>query len=199
MSHLPILPRIRRPGDMLPHAPAPASELPAHRLSRGSSAVLPWRSPMDVIHLKPGDPAVRATTDFARQAAFTVTEDRLLEDALDSMFRFGVRALLTLRDGEVSGLITADDIQNASSRPPNSSEEQVPRPEIRVGSVRRAWSALPTIDWTSLQAACVGDLLKTFEGIKCSHLIVLESRPGCVLLRGIVSRSRLQRQVERPI
>ncbi|HUN76585.1 MAG TPA: hypothetical protein VMU40_18875 [Steroidobacteraceae bacterium] len=50
-------------------------------------------------------------TDFDRVPAFTVSEDAAIDHALDDMFRFGVRALLTIRDGKVTGLLTSYDIQ----------------------------------------------------------------------------------------
>jgi len=91
----------------------PSSQLPAHRLYGGCSAtaVVELRVASEAPCLRVNDPASRAMTDFDRVPAFTVSEDAAIDHALDDMFRFGVRALLTIRDGKVTGLLTSYDIQ----------------------------------------------------------------------------------------
>ncbi len=180
----------------------PPPRLPAHRLDGGSwaTAVLPLRSMMDPQFLRRGDPARRVMTDFARHEAFTVAEDRLIEDALDDMFRFGVHTLLTARDGKVTGLVTSSDIQGERPRQLLRGRPELHREEIRVGDIRTPWSELPAVGWETVQQSHVSDLLEIFDEAGCSHLAVLErAADGSVLVRGLICHAWLQRQLERLI
>lgn len=59
----------------------------------------------------PNDPALLIVTDFSREHAWTVAEDRAIDDALRDMICAGVRALLVMRNDAVTGLITSYDIE----------------------------------------------------------------------------------------
>src|SRR5487761_1913324 len=73
--------------------------------------VLPQREATDEQALDDGDPAVLAITDFTREHPITVEEDRQIDAALEDMIRFGVRALLVVRERRIVGLLTSYDIQ----------------------------------------------------------------------------------------
>lgn len=196
-----LLPKDRRTCAVL--APMmPPARLPAHRLNGGSwgTAVLPLRSAMHLHSVKPSDSALRVITDFAHQEAFTVAEDRLIEDALDDMFRLGVSALLTVRAGKVTGLVTSYDIHGESPRQLIGRRESPHREQTHVCDVRTPWSELLTIAWETVQQARVDDLLEVFEAAGNTHLLVVESAAeDSLLVRGLISRARLQRQLERLI
>lgn len=196
-----LLPKDRRTCAVL--APLmPPARLPAHRLSGGSwgTAVLPLRCAMNLHSVKPSDSALRVVTDFTHQEAFTVAEDRLIEDALDEMFRLGVSALLTVRAGRITGLLTSYDIHGTGPPPFIGGRESLHREHTHVCDVRTPWSELPAIAWDTVQQAHVDDLLAVFEATGGTHLLVVESAAdGSVLVRGLISRARLQRQLERLI
>lgn len=180
--------------------PPPASQLPAHRLNAGSSAaVTSLRTTADLPYLKLSDAAARAMTDFTRDPAFTVAEDERIDTALDEMFRHAVRALLTLQDGQVTGLITSYDIQGARPQQLLARCTDLRREDIRVRDILTPWSELRLITFDELSRARVSDVVESFDAAQCTHLVVIQSSQGSVQVRGLLSRTRLQRQLERPL
>ncbi len=197
----PTLPRRQaQPSAVLP-PPPPASPLPAHRLNAGSSSteVTSLRTTADVPYLKLSDAAVRAMTDFTRDPAFSVAEDERIDAALDEMFRHGVRALFTLRDGQVTGLITSYDIQGERPQQLLARSTDLRREDIRVLDVLTPWSELGLITFDAVQSARVSDVMERFDITACTHLVVIQGSQGSVEVRGLLSRTRLRRQLERPL
>lgn len=151
------------------------------------SGVLPVRRSAPVAKFPPRDSAVHGMTDFTHTLAISVAPQRPIDDALADMIRFGVRALLVSRGDNVLGLITSYDIEGVhSSR----------RETIRVGDIMTGWNDLPTIGWTTMQSACIADLLEIFQGVGVMHLVVVEDGAGGIpLVRGLVCRSRIARRL----
>ena len=159
--------------------------------------VLPTRRPAEYYQeLKSNDPAVHAMTDFTSKFAITVAPDRQIDAALADMVRLSVRAMLVGRADRVVGLITSYDIEGP--RPARFAERlQVTRREdITVGDIMTAWDDLPTLDWRTIQTARISDLLEISEGMGVMHLLVVESDDrGAEVVRGLISRSRIERQL----
>ena len=159
--------------------------------------VLPTRRPTEYYQeLRAIDPAVRAMTDFTSKFAITVAPDRPIDAALADMARLGVRAMLVMRGESVIGLITSYDIEGP--RPARFAERlQATREDITVGDIMTEWEALPTLDWSTVQTARISDLLEIFAGVGVMHLLVVESdERGAEVVRGLISRSRIERQLE---
>jgi signal-transduction protein with cAMP-binding, CBS, and nucleotidyltransferase domain len=132
--------------------------------------------------LKRNDPALHAMTDFLRDPPLTVAETIHVEDAVDQMFRLGVRSFLVVRDGQVIGLMTA--WQAARS----------PRHHVAVTEVMTPTDDAPAIDWSTLGQSQVEDLLEIFDGSGVEHLVVMESHSATLnSVRGLVYRERLRR------
>ena len=158
--------------------------------------VLPQRSAADGRAIGRDDPAVLAITDFTREAPITVEEDRQIDAALEDMVRFGVRALLVVRDRRITGLITSYDIQG--ERPlqflQNSTYEH--HRDIRVGHIMTPWTELRGIDWSEVQHARAGELLEALRHAGVTHLLVVERMAdGNATVRALASRARLERQL----
>jgi predicted transcriptional regulator len=137
--------------------------------------------------LKPSDPAQRAMTDFLQDPPLTLCEDFKVQEAMDQMFRSGVRAFLVLRERAVVGLMTVAEATRASAQ------------HLRVADVMTPTDEVPAIDWDTLGEARVGDLIEIFNGTGVHHLVVLESRSAtysCV--RGLIHRERMERQLRSP-
>jgi len=158
--------------------------------------VLPIRRPAEYCQeLKVKDSAVHAMTDFTSKFAITVAPDRQIDGALADMRRLSVRAMLVVRAESVVGLITSYDIEGP--RPARFAERlQATREDITVGDIMTEWEDLPTLDWSTVQTARISDLLEIFAGVGVMHLLVLESdERGAEVVRGLISRSRIQRQL----
>lgn len=160
-------------------------------------ATLPRRSIADGQFLDPGDPAMHAVTDFTREHPVTVDEDRQIDAALDDMIRLGVRALLVTRDQRIVGLISSYDIQGERPLQFLQSSTYSHHQEIRVGHIMTPWDRLRAVDWNALQSTCAGDLLQSMEEAELTHVLVIEARKrnSAPVVRGLVSRARLARQL----
>ena len=142
------------------------------------------------------DPALRVVTDFAWEAPVSVPEGLSIDDALREMIRAGVRALLVVQDDRVTGLITSYDIQG--ERPLQFLRQSGYRrhDEIEVGHIMTPWEHVPTLDWRALGRARVADLAAFFKSTTATHVMMVEhSAPGRSTVRGLISRSRLERQL----
>jgi CBS domain-containing protein len=161
------------------------------------TGVLPIRRPAEYHQeLESYDPACHAMTDFTSKFAITVAPDRQIDAALADMVRLGVRAMLVARDEAVIGLITSYDIEGP--RPVRLGErlQGTRREDITVGDIMTEWEDLPAVDWQTVQTARISDLLEIFEGIGVTHLLVVESdERGAEVVRGLISRSRIERRL----
>ena len=159
--------------------------------------VLPTRRPAEFRReLKSNDPAVHAMTDFTSKFAITVAPERQIDAALADMVRLSVRAMVVMRADNVIGLITSYDIEGP--RPARFAErpQATRREDITVGDIMTEWEYLPTLDWGTIQTAKISDLLEIFDGIGVMHLLVVESdERGADVLRGLISRSQIERQL----
>jgi CBS domain-containing protein len=150
-------------------------------------APMPLRSHSTLPRLKLTDPATRAMTDFQRDPPLTVSEDFSLDEAIDRMFRMGVRALLVVRERSVVGLMTAGEAVRLTPR------------HLRVGEVMTLTDDVPAIGWDTLADARIADLVEIFDGTGVNHLVVLETHGAALSsVRGLIQRRRLQRQLSSP-
>ena len=167
--------------------------------SRSTAAARPLRPEPALPAVRPEDPAVRVMTDFSHERPITVTEGRRIDDALEDMIRFGVRALLVVRGERVVGLITSYDIQG--ERPMQFLQGSTYRrhDELQVGHIMTPWEVVRSLDWESMRFARVREVVEVFDSTRVTHLVVSEVLPdSSILVRGLISRTRLERQLARP-
>ena len=147
----------------------------------------PLRARQNSPRLKLSDSALRAMIDFLRDPPLTVAEDFSLEQAIDHMFRLGVRAFLVVRDRSVVGLMTATQAVRSSPH------------HLKVVDVMTPTEDVPAIDWDTLGEARVGDLVEIFTGTGVNHLVVLQTQSARLSsVRGLIHRERLERQLRSP-
>lgn len=148
----------------------------------------------------PTEPAERVVTDFVWEEPVTVPENRSIDDALREMTRAGVRALLVVRDDVVTGLITSYDIQGERPLQFLATAGYSRHDEIEVGHIMTQWERVPTLDWEMLSRAHVGDIEAFFRESSATHVVIVEhEEKGGTFVRGLVSRTRLERQLGRSI
>lgn len=142
------------------------------------------------------DAALEVMTDFAREHPVTVAEGRSIDDALADMISFGVRALLVVKDNRVTGLITSYDIQGERPLKFLQSSNHSRHDEIQVGHIMTPWEQVPVLEWAEVRDARVRDVIELFRECEATHLVVMEAdRDGSLLVRGLISRTRLERQL----
>ena len=167
-----------------------------HSVTR-TGGVLPIRRPAEHHpELKSTDPALHVMTDFTSKFAITVAPDRQIDAALGDMVRLSVRALLVVRSDNVIGLITSYDIEGPRAARFAERPDATGRENILVSDIMTEWDDLPTLDWRTVQTARIADLLEIFEGIGVMHLLVVESdERGADVVRGLISRTRIERHL----
>jgi CBS domain-containing protein len=149
------------------------------------AGMLPFRQSSVYADLSMRDPAWHAMTDFTRTFPISVAAERTAGEALASMVRFGIRALLVVRGTQVIGLVSSYDIEGLADH-------------LRVVDVMTPWNDLAPVDWSTMQSARVADLLEIFHGVGVMHLLVVEGREaagGEPVVRGLVSRSRIEKRL----
>lgn len=146
--------------------------------------------------VRPSDPAVLLMTDFRTEPPVAVTEDRGIDDALGDMIRSGIRALLVVRGDVVSGLITSYDIQGERPLQYLRGSTLTRHEEITVGHIMTHWEQVPMLDWAVLERANVSDVVGVLQRSRATHVVVIEtSRDGSTLVRGLISKTRAERQL----
>jgi CBS domain-containing protein len=171
-------------------------ELSEHAMLH-SAGVLPTRRPSESSQqVRLSDPALRSMTDFTSKFAITIAPERRIDAALAEMIKLGVRSMLVVREGGVIGLITSYDIEGPRALKFTASGE-VRREDIRVRDIMSQWQDLPTLDWHTVQTAKISDLVEIFAGVGVMHLLVVETdQRGAEVVRGLISRSRMERELQ---
>lgn len=160
------------------------------------SGVLAQRVPRRLSPLQSNDSALFAFTDFALDAAITVDEERPIDDALKDMIQHGVRALLATRNHHVTGLITSYDIQGEKPLQFLQNSTFTCHRDICVGHIMTPLHRWPAINAATLRSLTAGELLQSLFDDGLTHLLVIETNAEhATLVRGIVSRSWLARQL----
>jgi len=100
----------------------------------------------------------------------------------------------------VLGLITAADI--LGPRPiqflqnPRCESYPCRHQDIRVADIMTPWAKLRLLDYYQVTVASAGDLADQFRGTDTTHVLVIErAAVGTAQVRGLISRSRLLRQL----
>ena len=142
------------------------------------------------------DSATSVVTDFTREPPVTVTEDCPIDDALREMVTAGVHALLVVREDVVTGLITSYDIQGERPLRLLLSPSRMRPDNIEVRHIMAQWDQVPKLDWSSVSAARVRDVMKVFKSTGATHVVVVENvEPNRAFVRALISRRRLNRQL----
>ena len=159
------------------------------------------RTPATALPLPPTAPALEAMTDLATEAAHVVTTGRQIDEALRDMVAFGVRLLLVVHDHEVLGVITSYDI--SGERPiqflqdPFRSGKPHRHADVTVADIMTPIGEIRPLRLAWVARATVADVAALFQQRPDTHLLVAEDEPGAgVVIRGIFSRSRLERQLD---
>jgi len=159
------------------------------------------RTPAAAPVLPPTAPALEAMTDLATEAAHVVAPDRRIDEALHDMIAFGVRLLFVVDDHDVLGVITSYDI--TGERPiqflqdPFRSGKPHRHVDVTVADIMTPVGEIRPLRLGWVAGATTADVAALFGSRPDTHLLVAEDEPGGgVVLRGIFSRTRLERQLD---
>ncbi len=163
--------------------------LPTFRLQTGAGLVQaePWQNDP----VTPESPALNVVTDLTRVKAATVQPGAQLREAEQAMIYLGVRMLFVVTTmPAIEGLVTTTDLHG--DRQMRLVHERGLRwDELSVADVMTPLPQLDAIPFDRLAHASVGDLIATLKRVGRNHLLVVEAGQ----VRGVVSRSQIERQI----
>jgi CBS domain-containing protein len=148
----------------------------------------------------PDDPAIQVFTDFAWESPLIIDPSRSIDEALGAMIRAGVRALIVVHGNAVVGMITSYDIQGERPLQFLRASNYLRHDEIEVGHVMTPWARVVTIDWQVLSAMRLSELAMFLRATGATHVAAVEQPDHeYVMVRGLISRTRLERRLGHPI
>jgi CBS domain-containing protein len=176
----------------------PASQVYRAPIAR-ARLTTPVSSPPPTLQLSA--PASTLMTDLASEAPHIVAPERSIDDALRDMVYFGVRLLLVARDEEVVGIVSSYDIMG--ERPIQFLQDpfkgRVPHRhvDVRVEDIMTSVAEAQPLRLRWVEQATVAEIATLFKERSDMHLLVVEdgAAQGEVVVRGIFSRTRLERQL----
>lgn len=176
----------------------PYSILPTRGLGAGTEIAqgFAWRAPSVGLE----SPALEVMTDLTKMKAATIGLSASLAQCEQTMIYQGVRMLFVVTDmPSIEGLITTTDLEG--ERPMRVMNQRTLRhDELQVSDVMTPLAQLDAIDHGVMQAACVGDVVATLQKFGRNHLLVVEGGGSAALrVRGVVSRTQVERQLGRAI
>ena len=177
----------------------PEAALPTFRLERGTS--LAQAQPTDSTPVTLSSPALAVMTDLTKVKAATTHPRTTLRQAEQAMIYQGVRMLFVVTEMPlVEGLITATDL-GGDKQMRVVHERHLHYDELCVADVMTELGSLDAIDYARVQVAAVGNAVATFQRLGRNHLLVVEaaSAQAPARVRGVISRSQVERQLGRAI
>jgi len=146
-------------------------------------------------------PALSVMTDLTQVKSATVGPKSSLVQAEQTMIYQGVRLLFVVSDmPAVEGLVTAADL---SGEAPMQIVQQrgLHHDELCVADVMTPLAELDAIDHAQLGHAKVGQVLATLRKFGRHHLLVVQAAEGEApqRIRGLISKSQVERQLGTPI
>ena len=177
----------------------PDAALPTFRLDRGTT--LAQAQPTDNAPVTLASPALAAMTDLTQVKAATTHPRTTLRQAEQAMIYQGVRMLFVVTEMPlIEGLITATDL-GGDKQMRVVHERHLHYDELSVADVMTELGALDAIDYAVVRAAAVGNAVATLQRLGRNHLLVVEAATAQTprRVRGVISRSQVERQLGRPI
>jgi len=177
----------------------PDAALPTFRLDRGTT--LAQALPTDNAPVTIASPALSVMTDLTQVKAATTHPSTTLRQAEQAMIYQGVRMLFVVREMPlIDGLITATDL-GGDRQMQLIHERHLHYDELCVADVMTEFGALDAIDYEVVRSAVVGNAVATLRRLGRNHLLVVEAATARTprRVRGVISRSQVERQLGRPI
>ena len=145
--------------------------------------------------------ALDVMTDLALVRAETIDPKTLLGAAELLMINRGVRSLfVTANFPCVDGLVTAADL--LGSKPTQTAvRNHIKHQDLCVEDIMTPLSDLDVIDYDELKESAVSHVVATFEKLKCTHLLIVQSakQEGPARIRGVISITQVERQLAKSI
>lgn len=175
----------------------PTSPLPTERLPFGT--VLAQARDGQGADVTMDSPALDVMTDLTRVKAATIGPSASLQQAELFMVHLGVRMLLVVRElPAIEGIVTATDL-HGDVQMRLVQQRNVRYDELAVADVMTRLASLDAVDFDDLRKATVRNLVATLRRYGRHHLLVADGPAGARCVRGVISRTQIERQLGAPV
>ena len=175
------------------------SALPTFKLDAGTF----------IAHANPGhdgpvsldSPALEVMTDLTLVKAATTQPGTSLRQAEQMMILQGVRMLFVVTDApSFEGLVTTTDLRG-DKQMRAVHDRGLHYDDLCVADVMTELSLIDAIDLARMKSAVVGNVIATLQRFGRNHLLVVEAASASAprRVRGVISRSQIERQLGAPI
>jgi CBS domain containing-hemolysin-like protein len=177
---------------------SPDSPLPTRGLAPATALAHVQDWPIGQVTLDA--PALAVMTDLTRVKAASTSPSTSLRDAEQFMIYQGVRMLFVVRAMPmVDGLVTVSDL-HGDTQMRLVQQRNVRYDDLTVADVMTPLSRLDAIDHAVMVNATVANVVATFRRLGRNHLLVAEGGGDVpVRVRGVISRTQVERQLGFPI
>lgn len=173
--------------------------LPTRLLGAGAALAQAGLGPSGPV--TPDSPALDVMTDLTLVKAVTTAARTRLRDVERQMIEAGVRMLFVVGDSPVvEGLITTTDLYGG--RPLQLVQQRgLKHEELSAADVMTPLADIDAIALADLRQARVAHVVETLVHHGRNHLLVVDQPDGAAgpRVRGVLSRTQIQRQLGRPI
>lgn len=171
------------------------TSLKTFRLDQGVALAATQQGPADPVTLE--SPALAVMTDLTAVKAVSTPPATTLVQAEQLMIHQGVRMLFVVSDmPSFEGLVTTTDL-HGERQMRLVHERNLHYDELCVADVMTELSRLDAIDFDDMKTATVANLVATLQRFGRNHLLVVQRSPRQV--RGVISRSQIERQLGAPV
>jgi len=172
--------------------------LPTHRLQPGTviAQARDWQTHPVTLD----SPALDVMTDLTEVKAATTGPSTTLRQAEQIMIYQGVRMLFVVSSmPRIEGLVTSNDL-HGDLQMRLVQQRNARFDDLSVADVMTPLAMLDAIDFRYMERATVGNLVATLRRHGRNHLLVAEGPdPSQTIVRGVISRSQIERQLGSPI
>jgi CBS domain-containing protein len=177
----------------------PNSPLPTKRLPPGT--VIAQAHDWQTNPVTLDSPALEVMTDLTKVRAATTSSSTTLRQAEQIMIYQGVRMLFVVSEmPAIEGLVTTTDL-HGDQQMRLIQQRNVKYDDLCVADVMAGLSILDAIDYEDMKSATVANVIATLLHHGRNHLLVVEGPTGesPLRVRGVISRTQLERQLGSPI
>ena len=176
----------------------PDSPLPTRGLAPATALAHAQDWPVDPVTLD--SPALAVMTDLTRVKAAATGPSTGLRDAEQVMIYQGVRMLFVVRSMPmIDGLVTSSDL-HGDAQMRLVQQRNVRYDDLTVADVMTPLSRLDAIDLAVVAKATVANIVATLIRNGRNHLLVADGGGELpVRIRGVISRTQVERQLGSPI
>ena len=166
--------------------------LETHRFDKTPLGYRHTEHPAEIVNLNA--PALTVFTDFQVREPEVVNKSMLASDALEHMKMAKVKSLLVVDDHDhVKGFVGLAHVQGVYLMQAAKKHDVVPA-EVTVGMMMIDIHHVDMINYKDLSNARVGHIARMLHDKSYHHLLAYdEEDDGSIYIRGIFSRSRLNR------